>query len=200
MTAVAAAKGVFGTKKWRRPLRTALDWLRDQLAKVYEEHGKQVFRDPWQARDEYIQVIRDRSPAMSKKFLTRHRSRKLTAAEQVDALRLLEMQRHSLLMYTSCGWFFEELLDPKERRSPLRFACVGTSGRCLRYPARKTIYQAPLPAASNVELFKHGAEVYRQLVVTAQITMGKWRRTMPSVLCLRLIPRNSGFTATMPIS
>ncbi|MBD1931587.1 MULTISPECIES: DUF3536 domain-containing protein [Cyanophyceae] len=159
-------------QKWRRPLRTALDWLRDQLAKVYEEHGKQVFRDPWQARDEYIQVIRDRSPANVEKFLTRHRSRKLTAAEQVDALRLLEMQRHSLLMYTSCGWFFEELSRP-EGTQILRYASRAlelagdVSGIQLEKPFIKRLSQA----ASNVELFKHGAEVYRQLVVTAQITM-----------------------------
>ncbi|MEP0877872.1 DUF3536 domain-containing protein [Funiculus sociatus GB2-M2] len=159
-------------QKWRRPLRTALDWLRDQLAKVYEEHGKHVFRDPWQARDEYIQVIRDRSPANVEKFLTRHRSRKLTAAEQVDALRLLEMQRHSLLMYTSCGWFFEELSRP-EGTQILRYASRAlelagdVSGIQLEKPFIKRLSQA----ASNVELFKHGAEVYRQLVVTAQITM-----------------------------
>jgi alpha-amylase/alpha-mannosidase (GH57 family) len=77
-------------QKWRRPLRDALDWLRDKLVKVYEETGRQFFRDPWAARDEYIQVVRDRSPENVENFLGRHRTRNLTAAEQIDALRLLE--------------------------------------------------------------------------------------------------------------
>ncbi len=98
-----------------------MNWLRDQLIEVYDEYGKQLFRDPWLARDEYIQVVRDRSPANVSRFLTRHQTHKLTAAEQVDALRLLEMQRHSLLMFTSCGWFFEELSRP-EGTQILRYA------------------------------------------------------------------------------
>jgi hypothetical protein len=28
---------------------------------------------------------------------------------RVRALRLLELQRHAMLMYTSCGWFFNDL-------------------------------------------------------------------------------------------
>ncbi|MBD2542170.1 DUF3536 domain-containing protein [Coleofasciculus sp. FACHB-SPT36] len=159
-------------QKWRRPLRNALDWLRDQLSKVYEETGRQFFRDPWATRDEYIHVIRDRSPANVERFLARHRTRKLTPSEQVDALRLLEIQRHSLLMYTSCGWFFEELSRP-EGTQILRYAARAlelagdVSGVQLEKGFIKRLSQAP----SNVDLFKHGAEVYRQLVVSAQIGM-----------------------------
>ncbi|MEW6495956.1 MAG: DUF3536 domain-containing protein, partial [Cyanobacteriota bacterium] len=100
-------------QKWRRPLREALNWLRDKLIKVYDDAGRQFFLDPWAARDEYIQVVRDRSPENIESFLDRHRTRKLTATEQIDALRLLEMQRHAMLMYTSCGWFFEEISRPE---------------------------------------------------------------------------------------
>ena len=158
-------------QKWRRPLRQALDWLRDQLIKVYEETGRQLFRDPWQARDEYIQVMRDRSPANVSRFLSRHQSHKLTAAESVDALRLLEMQRHALLMYTSCGWFFEELSRP-EGTQILRYAARAlelggdVAGVRLELGFLKRLAQAP----SNVDFFRHGSEIYRQLVATAQIS------------------------------
>ncbi|WP_017316933.1 DUF3536 domain-containing protein [Mastigocladopsis repens] len=158
-------------QKWRRPLRDALDWLRDRLILVYEEHGKHFFRDPWQARDEYVQVIRDRSPENVSRFLSRHQTHKLTSAEQVDALRLLEMQRHALLMFTSCGWFFEELSRP-EGTQILRYAARAlelagdVAGVQLELDFLKRLIQAP----SNVELFKHGAEVYHQLVRTAQVT------------------------------
>jgi alpha-amylase/alpha-mannosidase (GH57 family) len=157
-------------QKWRRPLRNALNWLRDQLGDVYEEHGSTLFRDHWQARDEYIQVMGDRTPANINRFFARHQTRKLQAAEQIEALRLLEMQRHSLLMFTSCGWFFEELSRP-EGTQILRYAsralelAEDVAGVQLEKGFIKRLGLAP----SNVEEFKHGAGIYRQLVLTAQI-------------------------------
>ncbi|BAT53622.1 Glycoside hydrolase, family 57 [Nostoc sp. NIES-3756] len=158
-------------QKWRRPLRNALNWLRDQLVEVFEEYGNQLLRDPWQARDEYIQVMRDRSPENISRFFSRHQTHKLTAAEQVDALRLLEMQRHALFMYTSCGWFFEELSRP-EGTQILRYAAraLELAGDVAGVQLEKGFLKRLGSAPSNVDLFKHGGEVYRQLVQTAQIS------------------------------
>ncbi len=157
-------------QKWRRPLRNALNWLRDKLIDVYEEQGSILFRDPWLARDEYIQVIRSRSPANVSRFLAHHQTRKLQAAEQVDALRLLEMQRHALLMYTSCGWFFEEISRP-EGTQILRYAsrALELAGDVAGVQLEKEFLKRLSLAPSNVENFQHGAEIYRQLVLTAQI-------------------------------
>jgi alpha-amylase/alpha-mannosidase (GH57 family) len=94
---------------WRAPLRQALDWLRDQLVLRYEVGAAKLLKDPWLARDDYISVILDRSPANTNQFLTQHATHDLNEAEQVAALSLLEMQRHAMLMYTSCGWFFDEI-------------------------------------------------------------------------------------------
>ncbi|MFQ4145923.1 DUF3536 domain-containing protein [Chlorogloeopsis sp. ULAP02] len=156
---------------WRRPLRNTLNWLRDQLIEVYEEHGKLFFNDPWQARDEYIEVIRDRSPANVHRFLCRHQNHKLSDAERVDALRLLEMQRHALLMFTSCGWFFEEISRP-EGTQILRYAAraLELAGDVAGVQLEKGFLKRLTLAPSNVDLFKHGGEVYRQLVMTSQIT------------------------------
>ncbi len=157
-------------QKWRRPLRDALNWLRDQLTEVYEENGRQLFRDPWLARDEYIQVMRDRTAANVNRFLSRHQTHKLTAAEQVDALRLLEMQRHALLMFTSCGWFFEEISRP-EGTQILRYAAraLELAGDVAGVQLEKGFVKRLGLAPSNVDHFKHGAEIYRQLVLTAQL-------------------------------
>ncbi|MBW4431394.1 MAG: DUF3536 domain-containing protein [Pelatocladus maniniholoensis HA4357-MV3] len=158
-------------QQWRRPLRNALNWLRDRLTQVYEEHGRQFFIDPWQARDEYIKVILDRSPNNIHRFLARHQKSKLKDTEQIDALRLLEMQRHALLMFTSCGWFFEEISRP-EGTQILRYAAralelaADVAGVQLEKEFLKRLAIAP----SNVDIFGHGGEVYRQLVVTSQIT------------------------------
>jgi alpha-amylase/alpha-mannosidase (GH57 family) len=157
-------------QRWRRPLRNALNWLRDQLIEVYEEYGSKLFRDPWLARDEYIQVLRDRSPASVSSFLSRHQTRKLQAAEQIDALRLLEMQRHALFMFTSCGWFFEEISRP-EGTQILRYAAraLELAGDVAGVQLEKGFLKRLGLAESNVPHFKHGGEIYRQLVLTAQI-------------------------------
>jgi len=96
-------------QEWREPLRNALDWLRDKLAPVYEDKAKGFLKDPWAAREDYITVILDRSPENISKFFTKHATHELNEADQVAALRLLEMQRHAMLMFTSCGWFFDEI-------------------------------------------------------------------------------------------
>jgi alpha-amylase/alpha-mannosidase (GH57 family) len=160
-------------QKWRKPLRESLDWLRDRLGLIYEEVGGKIFQDPWLARDEYIQIFNaSRSPEKTEQFLTQHQNHLLTIEEQIDALRLLEMQRHCLLMYTSCGWFFDELSRP-EGVQILRYASramqlageIGGMHYQLEFISR--LAQAP----SNVHIFGNGAEVYRQLVIPAQVSL-----------------------------
>ncbi len=158
-------------QKWRRPLRDALDWLRDRLISLYVEAGSQLFRNPWLARDEYIQIILDRSPETVEQFLSHHQSHPLSPAEKIDALRLLELQRHALLMYTSCGWFFEEISRP-EGVQILRYAsralelAAEVTGIHLENAFVRRLFLAP----SNIDIYQDGAEVYRQLVLSAQIS------------------------------
>jgi alpha-amylase/alpha-mannosidase (GH57 family) len=161
-------------QKWRRPLRDSLNWLRDQLIKVYEDTGAKFFQDPWKARDEYIQVMGDRSLTNINRFLTHHQTHRLTHAERVDALRLLEMQRHALLMYTSCGWFFEEISRP-EGTQILRYAAraLELAGDVAGVQLEKGLIKRLSTVPSNVDCFKHGAEVYRQLVEPSQINLNQ---------------------------
>lgn len=94
---------------WRAPLRMALDWLRDELAVLFENKGKELLRDPWGARNEYISIILDRSSESRERFFAAQASRELNEQEKITVLKLMELQRHAMLMYTSCGWFFDEL-------------------------------------------------------------------------------------------
>ncbi len=94
---------------WRAPLREAMDWLRDAVAPKYEEKAREFLKDPWAARDDYIEVVLDHSAENVQRFLDRHRAHELNESETVTVLKLLELQRHAMLMYTSCGWFFDEL-------------------------------------------------------------------------------------------
>lgn len=100
-------------QKWRTPLRNAFDMLRDTLAPRYEEKARQLLKDPWAARDGYIDVILDRSTASVNRFFEKYAGHALNESEKVTALKLLELQRHAMLMYTSCGWFFDEISRPE---------------------------------------------------------------------------------------
>ncbi|MGV2831505.1 DUF3536 domain-containing protein [Myxosarcina sp. GI1(2024)] len=157
-------------QQWRRPLRDALDWLRERTIEVYEWRGAQLFRDPWSTRDEYASVIGDRSIEQVEQFLQAHQSHPLSAEERIDALLLLEMQRHSLLMYTSCGWFFEEISRP-EGVQILRYAAraLELAGEVAGIDLKHEFISHLAKAPSNVELFGDGAGVYRELVSSAQI-------------------------------
>ncbi len=97
------------TQAWRGPLREALDWLRDTLEPLFETHLAPLCPDPWGARNAYIQVILDRTPERIRAFMREQAGRDLVPEEAIKTLRLLELQRHALLMYTSCGWFFDEV-------------------------------------------------------------------------------------------
>jgi len=94
---------------WRKPLRQTMNWLRDRLADVYSETGTRCFRDPWTARDRYIEVILDRRPENVKRFLEEHALAGGPANNATTCLLALEMQRFAQLIFTSCGWFFDDI-------------------------------------------------------------------------------------------
>ena len=75
---------------WRGPLRRAFDLLRDHAARSFQEMGGALFRDPWKARDKYIDVVLNQGRNRSE-FLDRHCRRHLRSAETERALNLLEM-------------------------------------------------------------------------------------------------------------
>jgi len=97
------------SQQWRGPLRKAFDWLRDSITPLYLDHARKYLRDPWTARNEYIRVVLDRTPDSLARFFAAQAARELSPDERVRVLKLMEMQRHAMLMYTSCGWFFDEL-------------------------------------------------------------------------------------------
>jgi alpha-amylase/alpha-mannosidase (GH57 family) len=98
--------GAGWNQQWRTPLREALDWLRDECITIFENIGAGLLHDPWDARDDYINVVLDRSEDNVDRFLAKH---VVDESGNVTALELLEMQRNAMLMYTSCGWFFNDL-------------------------------------------------------------------------------------------
>jgi alpha-amylase/alpha-mannosidase (GH57 family) len=105
----SAGGGPGWTQRWRRPLRWGLDRLRDALGEIFTEEAAPLLRDGWAARDDYIDILLDPSQTARERFFARHQARSLSGEERGRALRLLEMQHQSMLMYTSCGWFFSDI-------------------------------------------------------------------------------------------
>ncbi len=175
-------EGSLWHQQWRRPLRDALDWLRDQLSDLYLEVGESLLTDPWQARDQYVQILGQSAVSTLwgtasdddrvADFLQRHQEHALTVDEQVDALRLLEMQRHSLLMYTSCGWFFAELSRP-EGVQILRYAAraIALAADVAGVDLEPEFIRRLALAPSNLDAFQNGAGVYEQLVKPSQVSL-----------------------------
>lgn len=97
------------TQEWRAPLRNMFDWIREELITLYEEEMKEFTNSPWDVRDKYISVILNRDTDNVKNFLKEHFGHNLSDHDKVKLLKLLEMQYHAMLMYTSCGWFFDEV-------------------------------------------------------------------------------------------
>lgn len=94
---------------WRGPLRDALDFARDKLAIFFEKEARSLVKDPWKMRDAYIEWILEKDLKAWAKFEKEHQLLPFSDANRTRLLQLLEMQRQCMLMYTSCGWFFNEV-------------------------------------------------------------------------------------------
>jgi len=164
-------------QEWRGPLRKALDYLRDATAPLAEAAAEHLLKDLWAARDEYIHVILDRSPASVQKFFSKHATTALTPEERIRVLELMELERHTQLMYTSCGWFFDEISGIETVQ------IIGYAGRVLQLAGElfgdksKALEDEFLrllaEAKSNLPEIGNGAEVYRRYVQTQFIDLEK---------------------------
>ena len=160
-------------QKWRAPLREALDLLRDASAPLSEKLSASLFKDLWAARDAYISVILDRSQPVINAFFAEHQAHPLTEEERVTALELMELQRHTQLMYTSCGWFFDEISGIETVQ------VIAYAGRVLQLAAKlfgepgaaleKQFLDILANATSNIADLGDGAEVYRRYVTSMKI-------------------------------
>ena len=158
-------------QEWREPLRHALDWLRDRMAPAYKAQAKAFFKDPWAARDDYISVILNRSTENTKAFFTLHCTHELSESEEVTALRMLEMQRHALLMYTSCGWFFDEI-SGIETVQIIQYAAraIQLADDILDKQLEPGFLDILAKAKSNIPENQDGRNVYTKFVKPALMT------------------------------
>jgi alpha-amylase/alpha-mannosidase (GH57 family) len=161
-------------QQWRKPLREALDWLRDTIAEPFEQLGSTLLKDPWGARDAYISVVLDRHPAVRNRFGEEHFRCKLPHPQQVRVWKLMELQRHAMLMYTSCGWFFDEL-SGIETVQVIQYAgrVVQLAEELFGTPIESEFLQRLAIAKSNLPEYGDGANIYRKYVKPAMVDLEK---------------------------
>ncbi len=158
------------TQAWRKPLRDALDFLRDESATLFEQEASQYLTDPWKVRSEYLEVIHDRSRDDVKRFLARRATHELSHEETVRVLKFLEIQRNCMLMYTSCGWFFDEI-SGIETTQVLRYAAKAMQDiQSLVERSLEPDFLEKLAAAPS-NILTHGGEVYQRYVKPASVDL-----------------------------
>lgn len=158
-------------QKWRKPLREALDYLRDELVIIFEKEGKKYFPSPWDARNNYINVILDRSELTVEKFQKENFTKDLTDEEKVKAMELLEIQRQAMLMYTSCGWFFSEI-SGIETTQIMKYAAraMQLAQNFSKKDLEKRFLEILDQAKSNFTEFGTGKDIFEKFVKPSVVT------------------------------
>ncbi len=155
-------------QKWRVHLRDAMDILRARLDQLYTQEMAKYLNSPWQARDEYIEVLFDMSRSGLKQYFEKHGFRELTKREMLTALKLLEMQKCAMFMYTSCGWFFDDI----SRIETVQIMLYAARAMQIAYDVSGLDFESEFlsilkNAKSNVSEFDTGDKVYEMLVKPA---------------------------------
>ena len=158
-------------QKWRKPLRDALNYLRDELAVLYEEQISKYLDDPWESRNDYISVMLDRNEISLGKFFKKHQRRELSSEEKTLVLKLLEIQRQAMLMFTSCGWFFADI-SGIETTQIMKYAARAIE---LAETFTDKDYETPFlnileKAQSNIKDMGNGKEIYQKFVKPSVVT------------------------------
>ncbi|GJM28714.1 MAG: glycoside hydrolase [Cyclobacteriaceae bacterium] len=161
-------------QRWRAPLRESLNWLRDQLETVFETEMKPYTDQPWSVRDQYIQVILNRKEDFADQFLGIHIKKSLGKEERTKVIRLLEMQRQSLLMFTSCGWFFDEV-SRIETVQILQYAnrAIQLAERVSEVTLEDQFMEKLSKAQSNLPEINNASVIYQTQIQPKRISLTK---------------------------
>jgi len=163
-----------GAQQWRAPLRNAMDWLRDQLDSLYENKMVRYGPDPWEIRNEYIAVVDNRSINNVENFISRTTGKMLSLDEKVEFLKLLEIERNAMLMYTSCGWFFDDICGI-EALQIMQYAARAiqlakeTDNKDFEPEFRDILEKAP----TNVKEVSNGRAAYDALVKPGNVDLNR---------------------------
>ncbi len=156
-------------QRWRAVLREAFDFLKQTADEVFERELSPLLKDPWRARNEYVDILLDSSNGVKDLFLAKNARQKLTPDEQNKVWGLMEAQKFSLFMYTSCGWFFDEIsgIEPVQN---MKFAARAME---LIQPYESSKIEPGFlaildRAKSNIPTMGTGKDIFNKFVKTAK--------------------------------
>ncbi len=158
-------------QSWRSPLRDSLNHLKNHLNDVFSKKGSAYLLDPWDARNGYIRIILNRNPNNVHDFFNNYQKRELSEQEKLETIQLLEMQRHGMLMFTSCGWFFDDI-SGIETVQILKHACRAIQiAQQFGYDLEKQFLKELSQSKSNIPEQKDGKNIYVKLVKPSQVDL-----------------------------
>ncbi|MDY6864067.1 MAG: DUF3536 domain-containing protein, partial [Thermodesulfobacteriota bacterium] len=153
------------TQIWRKPLREAMNDLNNRIVPLYEKEASKYLKNPWEARNDYVEVIMDRSNKTLNRFMERHKIKELSVEERIRVLKLLEIQRNAMLMFTSCGWFFDEI-SGIETKQVIQYSAraIQLAEELWNIPFEKDFLSILKNAPSNIPGLKNGSNIYRMFI------------------------------------
>jgi alpha-amylase/alpha-mannosidase (GH57 family) len=172
-----------------------------QYRPLYEEHGSRLMKDPWKARDQYVSIILDRSPQNRARFLAEHAIGKLSLDDEVRLWKMLELMRHAMLMYTSCGWFFDDL-SGIETVQVIQYAgrVVQLGEELFDASLEEGFLQRLARAHSNLAEQGDGAAIYRRSVKPNMVDLAKLGAHYAISSLFESYPKKPRSTATSSIA
>ncbi len=160
-------------QEWRTPLRQTMDYIHDTVTPLWLSSAQQWLKDPWAARDAYVDVILNRSPELISEFLSAHSLTSLSQRDEVKVLQLMELSRHLLLMYTSCGWFFDDI-EGLEAVQTMKYAARAVQLAQVLFNADLfTTVTAILSHAVSNETHDTGRRIWDEKVLPRQVDLAK---------------------------
>ncbi|MBQ4646727.1 MAG: DUF3536 domain-containing protein [Candidatus Gastranaerophilales bacterium] len=161
-------------QKWRKPLRQALDYLRDELINLCSIQGTKYYKDFWEARNNYIDVILDRTKETIDEFFKQNAKKNLSEQDKIKAIKLMEIQRFSQLMFTSCGWFFADI-SGIETTQIMKYAAraMELASEFSKTNYEKTFLSILQKAKSNIMEFGNGKDIFNRWVKPSAVGFEK---------------------------
>ena len=163
------------SQAWRRPLREAIEMVRDALAPRSDEALAALVRDPADACDAAVELLLGRwSDESVTAFFSRHAPGGIDAGGRRRVLALLELERQAMLMQTSCGWFFDDITEPGSVQV-MRHAkrAMDLARQVLGLDLEATLIEILRRAPVNDPRYATGAEVYDVLVRSATVDLSR---------------------------
>lgn len=159
-------------QKWRKPLRIALDNLKEELDKIYIEKIKEFTQSPFELLNYYIDYFMGNESFEN--LISRYIKRDINEEERIKILKLLEMERMSNFMFTSCGWFFDDISNI-ETQQILLYAKRGIqlAEELNGNRIEENFINSLKDAKSNIIDLKDGENIYKKLIIPQALNLEK---------------------------